>query len=114
MARRRPVTEWWGNSTAGWSSTMTYPSCPHGNNRAFCYQCSNPGIYSPSSPFYHPSGAPAYQLGGWKCPGCGRCYNPAVTQCLPCAPVADMDSDCVPVAEGGLCDHEDAGGTCLG
>jgi hypothetical protein len=21
---------------------------------------------------------------GWKCPGCGRCYAPAVTECAPC------------------------------
>lgn len=23
---------------------------------------------------------------GWMCPGCGRCYNPIVTQCSECGP----------------------------
>lgn len=26
---------------------------------------------------------------GWECPKCGRCYAPAVTECMACAPAAE-------------------------
>jgi hypothetical protein len=110
---------WWWQAPGGGISTV--PSCPHGSYGAYCHQCQNPALFSPSSPFYT-----TYQLGGWKCPGCGRCWSPAVTQCAPCAPPAaaagsvspEPFSDlCQPSAEGGMCgcdDSEDQPSACMG
>lgn len=41
---------------------------------------------------------------GWKCPSCGRCYAPAVTQCRWCGPDAFIDFSRVkPRAWGDTC-----------
>jgi hypothetical protein len=30
---------------------------------------------------------------GWRCPGCGRCFAPSVTECLYCKPVCGCYED---------------------
>lgn len=61
-----------------------------------------------------PFGQPFY-LGGWACPGCCHCYSPAILVCEHCGPKPAVPAEdftggaehdlCVPVSEGGLCDH---------
>ena len=97
------MTDYWWQRTGG--GVLTTVKCPHGFLSVYCYQCQNPALRSPSGVLY--------QMGGWTCPGCGRCYNPAVAQCGHCPaevvttvtdantePVSDL---CHPSQEGGLC-----------
>ena len=88
----------YGNGLAGRGS------CLHGTPAGLhCYACS------PHTSVMNPAG-PTFQLGGWRCPSCQRCHSPSLLTCPYCGPgtaTHEPGGDCVPVAEGGMCDHGD-------
>lgn len=69
-------------------------------------------------------GPQTFHLGGWRCPGCGRCWNPSVLSCEHCGPNPAVPAEdftdgaehdlCAPPSEGGLCDHDDQPQRCTG
>jgi hypothetical protein len=93
-----------------YGSTIT--TCNHGTPAgAPCFYCQHPvvGLAQPS-----------FTLGGWACPGCGRCHSPSLLTCPWCGPDATTADDsapgdeCVPVSEGGLCVPGSEPGRCTG
>ena len=65
--------------------------------------------------------AQTFTLGGWRCPGCQRCWSPSVLLCEFCVPDTQSTGPavhlgtaggpgpehdlCVPPSQGGLCEH---------
>jgi hypothetical protein len=84
---------------------------------SLAYQVRNGGTFASAhqGPFY---------LGGWVCSGCCRGYSPAVLMCPHCGPKPAIPGEdftggpehdlCVPLSEGGLCDHDDEPQRCTG
>lgn len=96
--------------------TNTVTHCGHGTPPGVsCWYCQHPATgLAPQT----------FSLGGWQCPGCRRGYNPAVLVCEHCGPKPAIPAEdftggpehdlCVPVSEGGLCDHDDQPQGCTG
>lgn len=62
----------------------TAGSCGHGAPPGWlCWYCQHPAL-GPAAP-------QAFQFGGWQCPGCSRCFSPAMTICPYCPVQTPVD-----------------------
>jgi hypothetical protein len=89
-------------------------SCYHGTlSGATCWSCRYPSHATSPAQL-------TFTLGGWACPGCGRCHSPSLLTCPWCGPDATTadgstpGDECVPASEGGLCVPGSEPGRCTG